>query len=71
MKREPVTWHDDRTLTDTPDRGEWRCPYCGEGMPDGVPHPSVWQHCGEVGHAEHYEVDRRGKWVKSDHDNRD
>ncbi len=71
------TWHDDRMLTDTPDMGEWRCPYCGTAMPDGVDHPSVWSHCGEVGHAEHWHLERsrvpqangpKYVWRKSDHD---
>ena len=57
--------------------GEWRCPYCGAVMPDGVDDPSVWAHCGEVGHAEHWHMEwtpRKGmgaaKWVKSDSDAR-
>jgi hypothetical protein len=74
------TWMEIGTLTDTPDKGEWRCPYCGTVMPDGVDHPSVWECCGEMGHAEHWHFDNRpalgsqgmfGKvrgWVKSDHD---
>ena len=71
------TWMERGTLSDTPDKGEWRCPYCGTAMPDGVDHPSVWEHCGEMGHAEHWHLEPRStgsaygptwKWVKSDHD---
>jgi len=68
------TWMESGTLTDTPDKGEWRCPYCGTAMPDGVDHPSVWEHCGEMGHAEHWHIylSRVGGphwvWRKSDHD---
>ncbi len=71
------TWRDSRTLTDTPNSGEWRCPYCGTSMPDGVDDPSAWAHCGEVGHAEHWHLEwtpRNGmgasRWVKSDSDAR-
>ena len=55
--------------------GEWRCPYCGAVMPDGVDHPAVWECCGEMGHAEHWVLrwDNRNKvngskWVKSEYD---
>lgn len=58
------TWHDRRDLTDTPDRGEWRCPYCDSAMPDAI-QPELWECCGEMGHAEHWHVDKKGKWVKT------
>ena len=28
------------------------CPYCGNEVPDGIDHPSLFACCGELGHAE-------------------
>jgi len=67
------TWHDERSLTDTPDRGEWRCPFCDNAMPNGNDH-ETWVCCGEMGRAEHWHFDSRwqfGKvrgWVRTDDD---
>src|SRR4051812_49103531 len=29
-----------------------RCAYCGNPVPDSVPHPNVFACCGEIGHVE-------------------
>jgi hypothetical protein len=39
-----------RLVVQQPD-AKWVCPFCGGEMPDGIPHPSMWQCCGEIGHA--------------------
>jgi hypothetical protein len=41
-----------------------RCPYCGKQVPVGLPDPSQFSCCGEIGHADEEEAAEAEAWLQ-------
>ena len=42
----------------------WVCVYCGNPVPDGCPHPAVFECCGEIGHVTEVDEEKE-QWQSS------